>query len=248
MNDTPTSPEDPIAGADGQQWSGDLPVPVDRGRLLAFDLETTGPDPHTALVVTSALVAIDGSEVTTTRWLADPGVEIPAGATAVHGITTEHAREHGRDHDEVVAETVDGIRRGWAEGRTLVVFNAAFDLTILRRLDPGFEIAGPVVDPYVVDRALDPYRKGKRTLGALCEHYGVRLDDAHDAGADAVAAARLAWKLLGERPELAGVDGRELYRRQVAWHAERQRDFAQYLQRKGEDAGRVNTDWPFARV
>lgn len=221
-------------------------MPVDRGRLLAFDLETTGPDPHTALVVTSALVAIDGSSVRTTEWLADPGVEIPEGATAVHGVTTEHAREHGRPHDEVVAETVAGIRRGWAEGRTLVVFNAAFDLTILRRLDPGFEIAGPVLDPYVVDRALDPYRRGRRTLEALCAHHGVRLDTAHDAGADAVAAARLAWKLLGERAELAGLDGRELYRRQVQWHAERQRDFARYLEGKGEDASTVNTAWPFA--
>ena len=248
MNDIPLPPTDTPADSTVAPESGDHPVPVDRGRLLAFDLETTGPDPHTALVVTSALVAIDGSHVETTQWLADPGVEIPAGATAVHGITTEHAREHGREHAEVVAETIAGIRRGWAEGRTLVVFNAAFDLTILKRLDPGFEIAGPVVDPYVVDRALDPYRKGKRTLGALCEHYGVRLDGAHDAGADAVAAARLAWKLLGDRPELADVDGRELYRRQVAWHAERQRDFAEYLQRKGEDATRVNTEWPFARV
>jgi len=221
-------------------------VGVDRGRLLAFDLETTGPDPRTAHVVTSALITIDGSHVVARDWLADPGVEIPEGATAVHGITTAHAREHGRPHEQVVAETVEGIRAGWREGRTLVVFNAAFDLTILRRWDPSFEVLGPVVDPFVVDRAVDPYRKGKRTLEALCTHHGVRLEGAHEAAADAIAAARLAWRFLGEVPELAGRDWRELNARQARWHADRQRDFAAYLERTGKDSSGVNTEWPMA--
>ncbi|MBB1028642.1 3'-5' exonuclease, partial [Dietzia sp. DQ11-38-2] len=163
-------------------------APPDRNRLLAFDLETTGPDPRTAHVVTSALLAIDGPRKVERTWLADPGIDIPEGATAVHGITTARARTHGRPHAEVVAETIAGVRTGWREGRTLVVFNAAYDLTILKRWDPSFEVLGPVVDPFVIDRAVDPYRRGKRTLGALCAHHGVRVDGAHEAGADALAA------------------------------------------------------------
>ena len=225
-----------------------IPVTIDRNRLLAFDLETTGPDPRTAHVVTSALVAIDGPRKVERNWMADPGVEIPEGATAVHGITTAQAREHGRPHAEVVAETIADIRTGWREGRTLVVFNAAYDLTILRRWDPSFEVLGPVVDPFVVDRASNPYRKGKRTLGALCTHHGVRLDGAHEATADALAAARLAWKLLGELPDLAGADWREVNAQQARWHESRQRDFAAYLERSGKDASDVNTQWPMAGV
>jgi len=224
------------------------PVTIDRNRLLAFDLETTGPDPRTAHVVTSALVAIDGPTKVEHTWMADPGVEIPEGATAVHGITTAQAMEHGRPHAEVVTETIAGIRTGWREGRALVVFNAAYDLTILRRWDPSFEVLGPVVDPYVVDRAADPYRKGKRTLAALCSHHGVRLDAAHDASADAVAAARLAWKLLGEVPDLVGADWRRVNAQQARWHEERQRDFAAYLERTGKDPSGVNTMWPVATV
>ena len=224
------------------------PVTIDRNRLLAFDLETTGPDPRTAHVVTSALVAIDGASKQEYNWLADPGIEIPEGATAVHGITTEYARENGRPHAEVIAETVAGIRKGWSEGRALVVFNAAFDLTILRRWDPGFEILGPVLDPFVVDRAIDPYRKGKRTLGALCEHHGVQLDAAHEAAADALAAARLAWKLLGSQNDLAGADWRAVNSQQAQWHEARQRDFAAYLERSGKDSSDVNTAWPMATI
>ena len=222
------------------------PVSFDRNRLLAFDLETTGPDPRTAHVVTSALVAIDGPRKVELNWMADPGIDIPEGATAVHGITTAQARQHGRPHAEVVAETIAGVRAGWREGRTLVVFNAAYDLTILRRWDPSFEVLGPVIDPYVVDRATDPYRKGKRTLEALCAHHGVRLDGAHEAAADALAAARLAWKLLGSIPELAGADWRAVNAQQAQWHETRQRDFAAYLEQSGKDASDVNTQWPIA--
>ena len=197
-------------------------------------------------MVSSALVEIDGPRRREHGWLADPGIEIPAGATAVHGITTAWARSHGRPHQEVVSETVAGIRRGWAEGRTLVVFNAAYDLTILHRWDPSFKIDGPVVDPFVVDRAMDPYRRGKRTLGALCALHGVQLDAAHEAGADALAAARLAWKLLGGPQGADGADWREFNARQAGWHEARQRDFAAYLERTGKDSSSVNTRWPIA--
>ena len=220
--------------------------PVDRSKLLSFDLETTGPDPATALVVTSALLRITGPQVEERQWLADPGIEIPAEATAVHGISTEHARANGQDHAQVVAETIEGIRRGWEEGYTLVVFNAPFDLTILHRLDPSFEVAGPVLDPYVVDRAVDPYRKGKRTLTALCEHYEIQLEGAHDAAVDALAAARLAWKFANHE-SLGSSTWAEFNDKQAAWHKERQESFKAYLERQGRPANGVNTSWPIGR-
>lgn len=217
--------------------------PVDRSKLLSFDLETTGPNPATALVVTSALLRITGAEVEERQWLADPGIDIPAEATAVHGISTEHARSNGQDHAQVVADTIEGIRSGWDAGYTLVVFNAPFDLTILHRLDPTFQVTGPVLDPYVIDRAIDPYRKGKRTLTALCEHYDIALDGAHDAAVDALAAARLAWKLANHEQVRADT-WTEFNDKQAAWHAERQESFRAYLERQGRPATDVNTAWP----
>ncbi|GDY61930.1 hypothetical protein SAV14893_013230 [Streptomyces avermitilis] len=64
--------------------------------LIGFDLETTGTDPREARIVTGAVIEVKGQEPVGRReWLADPGVEIPADAVAVHGITNERAAAEG---------------------------------------------------------------------------------------------------------------------------------------------------------
>src|SRR4051794_3644780 len=56
------------------------------GRLVAFDIETTGVRPTVDRIVTAAVAVVGGGLPSEHHdWLVDPGVEIPAGATAVHG-------------------------------------------------------------------------------------------------------------------------------------------------------------------
>ena len=217
----------------------------DASRMLAFDLETTSANPKEARIVTSALVRIDGRDVQKVEHLADPGIEIPQEATNVHGITTEKARTEGRPHEEVLKDTVEAIKAAWEDGLTLIVYNAAFDLTVLRSLTGDFTVTGPVYDPYVIDRVSDKWRKGKRTLGAVCEHYGVELSNAHEATADALAAARVAWKQVRQHyPNLAQMDENELMEFQaVKWYEDRVA-FKKYLEGKGRDASDVSTAWP----
>jgi len=217
----------------------------DASRMLAFDLETTSANPKQARIVTSALVRIDGRDVQKIEHLADPGIEIPQEATNVHGITTEKARAEGRPHEEVLKDTVEAIKAAWEDGLTLIVYNAAFDLTVLRSLTGDFTVTGPVYDPYVIDRVSDKWRKGKRTLGAVCEHYGVELGNAHEATADALAAARVAWKQVRQHyPNLAQMDENELMEFQaVKWYEDRVA-FKKYLEGKGRDASDVSTAWP----
>ena len=214
--------------------------------MLSFDLESTSANPLEARIVTSALVRIDGREVTATEHLADPGVEIPEQAAAIHGISTEKARAEGRPHDEVVKETVDTIKQAWEDGFTLIVFNAPYDLTVLRALTGDFTVTGPVFDPLLIDRAMDRYRKGgKRNLGALSEHYGVPLENAHEATSDAMAAARIAWKQVNSVwPELAQKDLDELMEFQAVQHFEIQTDFRKYMESRGRDTSTINTAWP----
>ena len=217
----------------------------DASRMLAFDLETTSANPKEARIVTSALVRIDGRDVQKVEHLANPGIEIPQEATNVHGITTEKARAEGRPHEEVLKDTVEAIKAAWEDGLTLIVYNAAFDLTVLRSLTGDFTVTGPVYDPYVIDRVSDKWRKGKRTLGAVCEHYGVELGNAHEATADALAAARVAWKQVRQHyPNLAQMEENELMEFQaVKWYEDRVA-FKKYLEGKGRDASDVSTAWP----
>ena len=216
----------------------------DASRMLSFDLETTSPNPREARIVTSALVRIDGRDVSSTEMLADPGVEIPEAATKVHGIITEKARAEGRPHDEVLKETVDALYKAWDDGFTVIVYNAAYDLTILRQLTGDFVVTGTVFDPFVIDRVMDKWRKGRRTLGDVCQHYGVQLDNAHEATADALAAARVAWKQVRQYPDLAAMDVGELMEFQaVKWYEDRMA-FKKYVEGRGRDASDVFPSWP----
>lgn len=217
----------------------------DPSHMLSFDLETTGVDPQTAKIVTSALVSIRGKERDDLEMLADPGIEIPEQASAVHGITTEYAREHGKPHDEVLAETIRRIRQGWEGGATLIVYNATYDLSILRALEPSFTVDGPVFDPFVVDKEKNKFRKGKRTLENVCAHYNVPLDNAHEATADAVAAARVAWKLTREFPELVEMTSDELTLAQSTWYYQSQVELQAWFEKQGKNTS-VNNNWPFA--
>src|SRR5699024_6021130 len=135
-------------------------------------------------------------------WLVDPGIEIPASAADVHGISTEHARAHGTPAATAVPQIIAALGEAFEAGLPLVVFNAAYDLTLVaaaaRRHDlppvtamPGWRRAC-IIDPLVLDRGVDRYRRGKRTLQVMAEHYRVQARDAHSAGGDAVAACDLA--------------------------------------------------------
>lgn len=213
-------------------------------RVLSFDLETTGTDPRTARIVTSALVRVDSSGAHPVEMLANPGVPIPQEAIDVHGITNEIAQSQGRDHDEVLQETIAGIRQAWQEGYTLIVFNAPYDLTVLRALDPSFTVDGPVFDPLLWDKILVPRRKGNRKLGTLCEYYNISLDNAHNASADAIAAARMAWRMAKNNKIFQELSLDQLMEKQAVEYDRLQHELAQYFASQGKDTSSINYDWP----
>lgn len=226
-----------------------------KGPLLAFDLETTGVDVETARIVTCCLARLDGSghdRPDIVRWLVDPGVEIPAEASEVHGISTERARAEGQPAGPAVADIAGRIAAAAADGVPVVAYNAVYDLTVLDRelrrhghpslTGRGVELV--VVDPYVLDKHLDTYRKGPRKLVDVCTHYQARIDGAHDAGADALAVARLAFKLAETYPHIATLPLPELHAVQVRAKRDQDRSFADYLRRKGRDVDGLDGYWP----
>jgi len=225
--------------------------------MCAFDTETTGPDPETALIVSACVANVDGSGTIppeSETWLIDPGCEIPAEATAVHGITTEQARANGEKPGLSLNDISGALIRSARSGVPVVAHNAPYDLTVLDRetrrndLKPSFWDAfsaapGYVIDPFVLDKHLDPYRKGSRSLSAACEHYKVRIDGAHDAAADAIAAARVAWAIAARHPRIAEMPLADLHALQVRAKASQSRSFQEYLRRQGKTEV-VDGSWP----
>ncbi|MFF4959803.1 3'-5' exonuclease [Streptomyces sp. NPDC001222] len=226
------------------------------GPLAAFDTETTGVDVETDRIVSAAVAVQDapGTRPRVCRWLVNPGVPVPAEATAVHGLTEEHLQRNGRWPSPVMEEIARELGEQAALGRPLVVMNAPFDLTLLDRelrrhrassLDRWFA-SQPlcVLDPRVLDKHLDRYRKGRRTLIDLCAHYGVVLEGAHDAAADALAALEVV-RALGRRyaSRLERLTPVELHTLQTGWHAAQARGLQAWFARSGSDEV-VDPAWP----
>ena len=226
------------------------------GALAAFDTETTGVDVETDRIVSAAVGVQDapGVRPRVSRWLVNPGVPVPAEATAVHGLTEEHLQCNGRWPAPVMYEIAQALAEQAHAGRPVVVMNAPFDLTLLDRelrrhrasaLGRWFESAPlAVLDPRVLDKHLDRYRKGRRTLTDLCAHYGVSLEGAHDAAADAVAALEVT-RAVGRRfaSRLERLAPGELHTLQAVWHAAQARGLQAWFARSGVDEA-VDPAWP----
>lgn len=224
-------------------------------RLIGvFDLETTGIDVENDRIVSAhvGVLDADGNVIDARDWLADPGVEIPAGAAAIHGISTERARADGAPAPRVVAEVVEALDALFAAGIPVVAYNAPFDFSMLKNEAVRHGVTpihapSPVIDPLVVDKTYDRYRRGKRTLSVVAEHYAVPLDAAHEACADAVAAGRLALALAEKfGPWMPPTVG-ELHTRQIAWARAQAASLTEYFVKVGRlDATAPPLDgaWP----
>lgn len=221
------------------------------GPLASFDVESTGLSTADDRIVTAALVRANGE---TLRWLSDAdGIEIPTAASDIHHVTTAYAAKHGKPAKQVIEDIADAIAGEMSAGKAaLVVMNAPFDLPMLDAecarhgvptvADRIGHPVWPVIDPLVLDRAADKWRKGKRTLEALAAHYGVKLDDAHSADADAQAALGVAFAIGEKFPELqvpAGV----LHGWQVTWYERWAVEHEAYRRQTNPDFT-INRSWP----
>lgn len=219
--------------------------------LAVFDTETTGLDTRHARIVTCfvGVIGPDGEVQDSTSWLANPGVEIPAEASAVHGVTTEMARATGRDAAEVVAEIGAKLGGYFSAGVPVVAYNASYDFSILHHEMVRHGLAPldnprPIIDPLVIDRAVDTYRKGKRTLGMAAAHYLVALDDSHRADADAIAAGRVAQAILRSHGEALEGDAEWLHDRQIEWAEAWAVNYQKFRRGAGDPGFVASGAWP----
>lgn len=228
---------------------------------VGFDLETTGIDVFEDRIVTASIVYVDslGEIIQSYEWLINPGIDIPAEATAVHGISTEHAQTHGEQPKTALYEVAGILSYFLTEFVPVVAYNASYDFSILNEeiqrhlgysgFDAFFdnsEIPELLIDPLVIDKKLDRYRSGSRKLTAQAERLGVSLENAHTSADDALAAVLVAKALWDKYPELSGGPIHDLYPAQQEWYKEQQLSLQDYFTKQGKSET-VNTQWPIQR-
>jgi DNA polymerase-3 subunit epsilon len=146
---------------------------------------------------------------------------------------------------------VEAVRGLLEAGIPVVAYNAPFDFSLLKYeairhgvtpiVDPA-----PVIDPLVVDKAYDRWRRGKRTLEIVAAHYAVRLEAAHEAAADAVAAGRVAQALAERFAPWLPESAQELHTRQIGWARAQAASLTDYFIQIGrlDPDERLDGRWP----
>lgn len=181
--------------------------------MVALDTETTGVDIETDRVVSAAVIHVGRDGAKPKTWLADPGIEIPAGATKIHGITTEQARTHGAHPKDVIEDVLYHLGEAITAGVPIVGHNVAYDLSIIdrearRHLGCDLDDALPtvqmrVIDTSVLDKHVLPRRRrvskeqGARQLITAAQVYSLGWDEAaaHGSEYDALMSARVAYRI-----------------------------------------------------
>jgi DNA polymerase-3 subunit epsilon len=128
-----------------------------------------------------------------------------------------------------------------------VAFNAPYDFTILANEAIRYQLEPlepqTVLDPLVLDRKVDKFRKGKRNLVMMSEHYGVELTDAHNSTADAIAAGKLAQQIAKRFVEL-DIPIEKLHEAQSQWSDEQSESFAKFMRQQNRPDFQAELGWP----
>ncbi len=175
--------------------------------MYAFiDTETTGfarggVQPRIVAIAWMVADNPDRPRASERRVVRPDGFSIPARAAAVHGITTARALAEGQPLRAVLSDFARDLRTLRPEA--LVAHNARYDLPVVAA---EFERLG-AVDPCrglsvlcTMLKCRDAWPGESAKLGDVYEKvFGHGLRDAHDAGADVLACARIFFHLASTR-------------------------------------------------
>lgn len=162
--------------------------------LLWFDIEATGPDPYTDRIIELAWENRAGGKE---RWRdslrVNPGIPIPAEATAVHGITDEDVG-HCQEFDEVAGF----VQALFASDVVICGYNSLrydvplIDTELRRAGQPGLDMDSlREIDVFRVWKEIEP-----RTLvGAVKRWLSEDFEGAH-AAADDIDATRRVFEAM----------------------------------------------------
>ncbi|MDD7542545.1 MAG: exonuclease domain-containing protein [Mobiluncus porci] len=230
-------------------------VPWYEGAWLGFDTETTGVWVKRDRIATASLIWREGGDNRVHNWIINPGVPMPPQASAVNGLTDDYLAQNGEQPAGALEKIASELASAMSRGIPAVGFNVSFDFQILEAelarngLPTVQERLGgalaPIIDPLVLDRALDRYRRGKRRLAAVCAVYGLGEDrDFHHAEADVAATLDLLSAMVDRFEELRAMTLTELQQFQRDSHRIWAESFNEFMKQKHGNFHPAPVTWP----
>lgn len=168
-------------------------------RYTVLDVETSGLSTKRHRILQIALVTVDASGAIIDEWVSYSRPFLwQVGPRHIHGLTAKRLRKSPKFTD-LVPEVVRRL-----DGSILVAHNIGFDWPFLRRAlrRGGYQAPDALrLCTLMMSRSLDPERQVRHRLADLAARHGFELTNAHDALADARAAAHVLPHLLATVPD-----------------------------------------------
>lgn len=185
-------------------------------KMIWLDTETGGVDSaRHALLQIAVIIDVEGQPLAEYRWNVHPlpGTHVSKESLGITGLTVEQIKEFQpaalvkQEFEAVLSHYVDKYNK--ADKFIVGGYMAQFDTDFLRQwfLAQGDKYYGSWFSPYYLDVAafaytlralglfgLDTLEKMK--LVCVCEHFGIPIEQAHDALADIRATRSLFQHLL----------------------------------------------------
>ena len=165
--------------------------------FAVVDCETTGVNPETDRILQLAAIIVTGNGEIVDQFDTVVKPESPAtyhhGAEHIHGISAEQVSQG--------MPLREALEKLWSisEGNLFTAHNAKFDINFIHAESRRVGLERQVeqyIDTLALSRKTDTEKERRHSLDALCEHYGIERERAHEAVADATATAQLLMHLI----------------------------------------------------
>lgn len=220
--------------------------------FIVVDTETTGLSFIEDRIINLGVAVFHGGQyVHGWDWLINTAKPSAPEAVAVHKITDAIRWQEGRPAEIVMRELETLINRAREHKMPVVMFNAPFDMSMIRAefrrnnrpLDPTDLY---VIDPLVIDRHyqkhIPVFTKPHMRLVSMAGRYGV-VSPEHRALADAKTTGYIAIGQSLHHSAIRPLSVMELHRRQEKWYEEWTTVFLNYAKKKSFEV--TIPAWPY---
>lgn len=192
-------------------------------KRVGFDTESTGLDVDRDRILSAALVTVlPNKSFESVELFLNPGVEISKESEAVHGLSKEFIEKNGLPP----FYQLEKISQALNEADEIIIYNAPYDYPLLvnelkRWGLPKLnrDVSSKIIDPLVLDRHYDKYRKGRRNLESIADHYEVEIKgNLHDAVTDVETMLRVFDKMSNKYPHFLQMSTEDRFNSQALWH------------------------------